>query len=275
LHLLCKEILDYSQNQATPHQSFTQNAPSTSPQPNISISTTKLASDALISYHQLLHRGDIQIRPLHTFQGNRDYRGNNGCCVISALVVAKHLANTPTTILSDQDIAEIIDNRCGPILQVIRAELTLGDLEMIQPSDAHNYLIDNNILQQAHFLDVATGNVLNEDHITQFINLFQRKNRTGGVFFFSHHVVSIIKIQTDQQEVYDFIDSIPATFPPNNLLSATQTRCNGLSALRILLNWYTTKKFSDKDYAHIDKHPSYELVQEGDPRLFQAFVWGN
>jgi hypothetical protein len=241
-----------------------------------------LCDNAQAQYQWLQQLQEIVVHSIPTYQGKIDDRGINGCCVISALVVAHHLTTSASNILPHLTIQNVIDNECGPILQEIRQKLSLPDASLITPSDAHDHLINMNILMPNNFLGAAGGSVLSGEHMTQFVELFQAKKRAGGVFFFHNHVVSIIKtpLRTQGDAFYNLIDSMPTTTDPGNNPCASCTCCKNTEALRVLLNWYVTKKFSSSDCIYIDNNDWNESTAEavnegrGDPRVFQGFVWG-
>lgn len=216
---------------------------------------------------------------LDTYQGR--YRcSTNGCTVISPLVVSQHLKSRHA--ISDSAICDVIDNLCGPILRDIRNKLQLEGDALIIPSDVHDYMVDRHILKQEQFTGASGGNILDEEHVGEFLKLLQKgekgehqNKRAGAALFFREHVVSIVKVPISGGFSYDLVDSMPGMVDPKNSNNrmATRTRCKDLACLRALLKWYACNKFSDSNLAYIDQNGWDECMADFDPRVFQAFVW--
>jgi len=230
-----------------------------------------MRDEARQEYERLQGLGEIVIRPINTYQG-RYKESTNGCTVISPLVVSRHLRTRTGIVLPDQEIVEVIDEQCGPLLREIRGKLGLENYSLIIPSDVHDHLVDKNLLKQEEFIGATGGNIISVEHMGEFFKLIQEKPKAGAVLFFREHVISIIKIPSgyDGKAYYDFVDSMPG----GGGSGATRTRCKNLAALDVLLRWYSTKKFSDSNCKHIDRSPWDENMADFDPRVFQVFVWG-
>jgi hypothetical protein len=226
--------------------------------------------------HELQQVGQIEIRPIDTYQGRDGGDSTNGCAVISPLVVAHHLATSNGVVLPDREIKHVIDRECGPLLREIRGKLGVGNHSLIIPSDVHDHLTDKNILKQVNFAGATGGSILSEEHMRTFLQLFEGKRKAGATFFFREHVVSIIKIPVGSggKAFYDLVDSLPGTKDVRNNPCASRTRCKDEEALNVLLTWYATKKFSEANCNYIDSHDWDEPMAELDPRTFQGFVWG-
>lgn len=225
-------------------------------------------------YNELLDEGRIEIRPVDTYQG-RYSQSTNGCTVISPLVVAHHLATSSGVVLPDREIKHVIDNECGPLLREIRSKLGLEGHSLIIPSDVHDHLVDKHILKQEYFVGATGGNIISDEHMGEFIKLFQDKRKAGAALFFREHVVSIIKIPVASGKAYyDLVDSMPGTKDARGNPCASRTRCKDEEALDVLLTWYATKKFSESNCSYIDNNNWNEMMADLDPRVFQAFVWG-
>ncbi|KAL7472772.1 hypothetical protein ACHAXS_013159 [Conticribra weissflogii] len=143
-------------------------------------------SRALESLNSSKH---IEFIRLATYQGrlalySPKYDSTNGCAVISPLVVATHICphqnnrSDNQQILSHQlygitnvAINEIIDKRSPPVLRAIRSKLGLNQHALIIPSDVHDYLVDEKILPQEKFVGVCGGNILDEDHTNELIDM--------------------------------------------------------------------------------------------------------
>lgn len=225
-------------------------------------------------YYRYQQAGSISITPLNTYQG-RNSSSTNGCTVISALVAAAHLTSKPSPV-GDAEINDIIDVRCGPILRKIRGKLGLGGHALIIPSDVHDQLVDDKILRQEYFVGAAGGNVMDQNHMGEFLKLLfggedgdAKFSKSAATFFFREHVISIVKTPAGQgQCYYDLIDSLPACGG-----RGSRTRCKDENALQVLMRWYTSRKFSDSDCSNIDKNEWNDAMADVDPRVFQGFVW--
>ncbi|CAB9507319.1 expressed unknown protein [Seminavis robusta] len=238
------------------------------------VSVRQLRETARRRYGDFVQDGIIEIRPIDTYQG-RYSQSTNGCTVISPLVVAHHLATSNGVLLPDREIKHVIDNECGPLLREIRGKLGLENHSLIIPSDVHDHLVDKNILKQDHFVGATGGNIINEEHIGEFIKLFQEKRKAGAALFFREHVVSIIKIPVGGgRAYYDLVDSMPGTKDARNNPCASRTRCKSEEALDVLLKWYATKKFTESNCSYIDNNGWNDMMADLDPRVFQGFVWG-
>ena len=107
--------------------------------------------------------------------------------------------------------------------------------------------------------------------VVQFVNLIQGSKMqfpTAATFFFKEHVISICKTVNGNSCQYHLIDSLPS-----NSSSGTRTTCDDIEALRSLLRWYTSRKFSVEECNRMDKTPWDESMADFDPRVFQGFVW--
>jgi hypothetical protein len=165
-------------------------------------------------YNRYQRMGRIRVIPLDTYQG-RVNESTNGCTVISALVAATHLraaANGSGGGVTNAQITAVIDRQCGPLLRQIRSKLGLGGHALIIPSDVHDHLVDQKLLQQEQFVGAAGGNILDADHLGQFLQLVAEASGTtattgrngettsnspnlptAATLFFREHVVSLVK----------------------------------------------------------------------------------
>jgi hypothetical protein len=231
-------------------------------------------------YVRYQRNGRIQIMPIETYQG-RTLESTNGCTVISALVAARHLNHSSSSSISDQQVVQVIDRECGPILREIRSKLGLGGSALIIPSDVHDHLVDAKILQQKHFVGAAGGDIMDPKHFGEFIKLISAgedgkapwSQKAAATLFFREHVISIVKSPVSpSQTFYDLVDSLPA-FSQDGRGTASRTRCKDVESLQVLLRWYTSRKFSDANCSHIDRSPWDDSMADFDPRVFQGFVW--
>ena len=221
-----------------------------------------------------LQEGKIQVAPLRTYQG-RVSGSTNGCTVISACVVSKHMETHGG--VSGSQVESVIDSECVPLLRAIRKKLDLGGASLIIPSDVHDYLVDHKLLYQHKFAGVAGGNIINPAHMGDLITLLSGEQgktshlKSGATLFFREHVISIVKFPKNANEaVYDMIDSMPTC---NG--RATRTRCHSLDALKVHLEFYCTGKFSDSNINYIERNRWDDAMADFDPRVFQSFVWAD
>lgn len=233
----------------------------------------------IISHSQATHiefqrQGKIQISPLQTYQGRVD-GSTNGCTVISACCVSRHLETHGG--ITNQQITSVIDRDCIPLLRSIRNKLELGAASLIIPSDVHDYLVDHKLLYQHKFVGAAGGNIVDPEHSGELIKLLQGEQRktshlkAAATLFFREHVVSIVKFPSSANDaVYDMIDSLPTC---NG--RGSRTRCIGLDALRVHLSNYCSRKFSEENIKFIEKNRWDDMMADFDPRVFQAFVWAD
>lgn len=217
---------------------------------------------------------------LNTYQG-RLRNSTNGCTVISPLVVSHHL-KSPGSV-TNSAIVNVIDKECPPLLRDIRNKLELEGDALIIPSDVHDYLVDRKILIQDKFAGACGGNILDDKHTGEFLQILERgesgnhsERKTGAALFFHEHVVSIVKCPIGRGKFcFDLVDSLPRLVDPNdsNKLMASRTRCHDLDAFAALLKWYACEKFSPSNCTYIDRNDWDESMADFDPRVFQAFVW--
>jgi hypothetical protein len=235
---------------------------------------------ARAEYEQLRASERIQVFGIPTHQG-RIRSSTNGCAVISPLVVSRHL-NSPIAV-EDQDIVNVIDSECGPLLREIRGKLSLEGDALIIPSDVHDHLVDKKVLSQKSFVGATGGNLMDRKHLAEFLRLLDsgEKNshsqkRTGAALFFREHVVSIVKLRGGNGKwYYDLIDSLPGASDGKGRPQATRTRCRDLMAFEALIRYYASSKFSDSNCNYIDNNDWDDCMADFDPRVFQAFVWGD
>jgi hypothetical protein len=237
---------------------------------------TKRVEQVSRDYTNAQRGGKIQISALGTHQG-RERGSTNGCTVISALTAAQHLKSHGG--VTTPEINSIIDSHCVPVLRDIRNKLSLHGDSLIIPSDVHDHLVDQNILFQHKFVGAAGGNILQDEHIGQVLELLQgttdksstRSRKAAATLFFREHVISIVKFPTSPTTaVYDLIDSLPSFSG-----KGTRTRCQDLQSLSVLLNWYACHKFSDSNLKYISSNEWDDGMADFDPRVFQAFVWAD
>jgi len=226
-------------------------------------------------YQQLKSSRRIEVVSLSTHQG-RFPDSTNGCAVISPLVVSHHLRSRSS--VSNNEISNVIDKECGPLLREIRGKLNLSGAALIIPSDVHDHLVDKKLLRQDAFVGATGGNIMDRKHLAEFLRLFDsgEKNsharfRTGAALFFREHVVSLVKVPAPGGKWrYDFIDSLPGGSG-----MATRTQCHDLVALEMMLRHYASSRFSESNCDFIDENDWDDCMADFDPRVFQCFVWGD
>ena len=288
-------------------------------------------------YHEdfdsLQQSGRVRISYADTYQGRRN-ESTNGCTVIAPLVCIHHLINNSSSIrsgnssssssvlmpcsdpgLTDSEIVMIIDQEAPSVLSELRESLGLAEHAFLIPADVHDYLIDQGQLSSSQFINVAGGNILNDEHLQAFISILEKSSnkdgaqKIGATLFFHEHVFTICKLhRTDSagtpiRSWYDIIDSLPnpatlrrcnesitdvyhrigmfnATnvegYMLNNMIPKTaRIRCLDVDALCAVLKWYACSKFTDENISYIDQYPWDEQTCDFDPRVFQAFIWGS
>jgi len=190
--------------------------------------------------------------------------------------------------VANSAINDVIDKQAPPILGAIRRKLGLPNGSLIIPSDVHDYMVDHKILFQDKFVGACGGNIIDPDHLKNFVDLLVHgediaiakkppaddKKKTGAALFFREHVVSIVKIPTSSGNWYDLVDSLPTAIDPKNRQRvASRTRCKGRESLETCLQWYACSKFSESDFSYIDRNQWSDAMCDFDPRVFQGFVW--
>lgn len=247
-------------------------APSAPPPKRLSI--RQYIAQAQQMHRQLQQQRKIVISALKTYQG-RVGGSLNGCTVISACVVSKHMQTHGG--VTDSQIVSVVDSECVPLLRKIRGKLGLDGSSLIIPSDVHDHMVDHKLLFQHKFAGCAGGNIVDPDHLGEFLKLLKGEPgktqhlKAGATLFFREHVVSVVKFPTSPTEaVYDMVDSLPTC---NG--RASRTRCMSFEALVVQLQWYSSKKFSDGNCTYIERNRWDDCMADFDPRVFQAFVWAD
>lgn len=243
-------------------------------------------------YDTLQKLKKVQVFQLDTYQGKynipeRD--STNGCTVISPLVAIHHLRdeNNAGAGIPDVMIEKVIDVIAPEILIKVRRKLGLSGSALIIPSDVHDFLVDEKILKQEMFVGVCGGNLLDGDHVNEFLNLLESGEDNGNsgheekkysskkvaaALFFHEHVVSIVKVVLpDGTSWYDLIDSLPRKM--NEKIGATRTRCKDIESLQSVLQWYACSKITPEDEKYVDTNEWDDVMCNFDPRVFQGFVW--
>mmetsp|Transcript_13493 Transcript_13493/g.32548 ORF Transcript_13493/g.32548 Transcript_13493/m.32548 type:complete len:640 (+) Transcript_13493:76-1995(+) len=249
--------------------------------------TTELFTDFMQQdFKQLKKRGRVRITQMSTYQGKNPL-STNGCAVIAPLMCIHHFVNEssiPDNGLPDRLVEEVLDKETPNLLPMIRKNLGLIDSAFLIPSDAHEALMQQQLLPD-QFPNMVGGNILNELDLQRLVDELSviGEKKLGATFFFHEHVVSILQLRQDENTVwYDIIDSLPHK---ETLLDgrydkalpgqqpAARIRCFDAEALRTALQWHACSVFSAQDAEFIDSHEWNENLAEKDPRVFQAFIW--
>lgn len=180
----------------------------------------------------------IKVSYLNTFQG-RVKESVNGCTVIAPLLAIHHLCNKnqlscrnsvlnagnnssskrsefPDEIemfgkgIADEVVRQVIDIQAPLVLPRVRNKLGLPSGALIIPSDVHDYLIEEKYFQAEQFAGVYGGNILDDGHLSQFLDFISTFGRREGfdvdtgaaaesrkvaaTFFFHEHVVSLHRV---------------------------------------------------------------------------------
>lgn len=241
-----------------------------------------------VCYHddflQLLSDKRVRISRIPTHQG-RLVGSINGCTLIAPLLCIYYFKNYSEQGLPDSVIEYVIDEDTPALLPEVRYKLGLTKDALIIPSDVHDFLLDRGLLLQEQFVTVCGGNIMDESHVNELINVIVHDvgRKIAATIFFHEHVVAILKIDRQgDQAWFDLIDSLPYedTLHPNDswedeeyIPYAARIRCFDEESLRATLRWYACSKFNEKDCAYIDMYAWDDMHSDFDPRVFQAFVW--
>jgi hypothetical protein len=136
-------------------------------------------------------------------------------------------------------------------------------------------------------------------------NKIDPRRKLAATLFFHEHVVAILKMRRDDDTVwYDVIDSLPSRetlarpdesehnfrkrlslnqFSQNDsstiddafIPKTARIRCLNAEALKACLRWYACSKFGEENVSYIDMYAWDDSQSDFDPRVFQAFVWGD
>ena len=193
-------------------------------------------------FEELQKHNAVRVSYVDTYQG-RKRESINGCTVIAPLLAIHHLRSSDggahNVVLQEKmdcnslrvDVSTdgsseegskvykgiddgivklVIDEQAPLILPRVRKKLGLHKDALIIPSDVHDYFIEERYLAQDQFAGVFGGNILDDRHLTQFIDHISKLGRQGAVetdaddssenkkvaatFFFHEHVVSLHRV---------------------------------------------------------------------------------
>ena len=172
----------------------------------------------LSCYHEdfdaLRNMGRVRISRVPTYQG-RIPDSTNGCTIIAPLLCIHHFHNEqiiPDPGLPDQVIIEVLDVETPSILPKVRHELGLVPDAFLIPSDAHDYLMQQQYMCPEQFVDVVGGNILEESHLAKLVEHLSvvGPKKMAATVFFHEHVITILQLRRSPKQVwFDIIDSLP------------------------------------------------------------------
>lgn len=255
-------------------------------------------------FEALCTAGRIRVSFINTYQG-RLPESTNGCTVIAPLLCIHHLLDhqIPDPGVPDAVIQRVIDEETPAILTELRRDLGLSSQAFLIPSDAHDSLIKNGQLSQQQFVTVVGGNILDDGHVSAFLEVLRDESGThrklAATLFFHEHVVAILQVRQGKKECwYDLIDGLPLkktlvrseesdedfhyrlglTESKEEISEAflpmtARLRCLDWEGLMACLRWYACSKFSEENISYIDQYVWDEASCDFDPRVFQGFVW--
>ena len=148
------------------------------PQLQRRMTKTRLEIETLhMLYHEdfvsLWNSGRVRVTHVDTYQG-KNPGSTNGCTVIAPLLCIHHFFNLSESTssgrgddpgLPDETVKVVIDEEVPSILPKVREELGVAKDAFLIPSDAHDYLLQNQFLSQNQFVTVIGGNILDERHL--------------------------------------------------------------------------------------------------------------
>lgn len=238
----------------------------------------ELREQSAAAYSQAQSCGAIMVIPLSTNQG-RVHGSINGCVGIATLVVARHLRNLTSNGITDNEIANVIDKDCVPILAATRLKHNRSIYDLLEPAEMIDVLDDLDELSTNQFVDYIGGNILDDEAILSFLELLEpdQESKAGACLLFHGHLVCILKRPLlNGTIVYDLVESLPTS---NQNRTGSRTRCADQQTLRILLRWFATKSLTTRQECEYICNNRWTdgtpLQAEADPRTFQTFVWNN
>ena len=172
----CQQSEKQQQDQAL--QQYADFHVPSAPQLQRRMTKTRLEIETLhMLYHEdfvsLWNSGRVRVTHVDTYQG-KNPGSTNGCTVIAPLLCIHHFINyaEPTSSgrgddpgLPDETVKVVIDEEVPSILPKVREELGVAKDAFLIPSDAHDYLLQNQLLSQDQFVTVIGGNILDERHL--------------------------------------------------------------------------------------------------------------
>jgi hypothetical protein len=150
-----------------------------------------------------------------------------------------------------------------------------------------------------HSSDNSSSQNESKDGDSNSSNNNNPRRKLAATLFFHQHVVAILKLRRDDDTAwYDVVDSLPSREtlehpPPDEMQSSSaqsqddvmddasfipktaRIRCLNAEALKACLRWYARSKFGEENVSYIDMYAWDDAQSDFDPRVFQAFVWGD
>jgi hypothetical protein len=210
-------------------------------------SSSGITTELLTTFFQqdftaLKQSGRVRISQVSTYQGKNPL-STNGCTVIAPLLCIHHFHNekaNPDPGLPDRVIEHVLDEEIPNLLPLIRKNLGLVDTAFLIPSDAHEALLNQQLLSAEQFKDVLGGNILLEAHLKPLLDDLSKvgEKKIAATFFFHEHVITILQLRRDDNTVwFDIIDSLPHE----------ETFCRGAESSRSARNNEDASRISADD----------------------------
>ncbi|GFH50241.1 hypothetical protein CTEN210_06717 [Chaetoceros tenuissimus] len=251
--------------------------------PSIDMPVIELEEEAKLSYYNCISQARIIEEGLNTYQGRNkvaDINGqisdsSNGCVVISILIANEHMVSE--SALTNDQIEFIIDYSAVCWLPQVRQECDADHESHVNPWLAIDFFQEE---ERKFFQDCttkadpATGNILDDCHLNEFINLMKEDEKCAGILYFKRHEISILQNKDASGTItYNIIDSLPL---PNGNAFAPRTTCKDSKSLFIALRYHAYKYLFPEDLDFIESTPwdeNNQLAALTDPRIFQGYVW--
>lgn len=183
-------------------------------QSSVGVTTAMLSTFFQQDFTALKHKRRVRISQVSTYQGKNPL-STNGCTVIAPLLCIHHFHNekaNPDPGLPDRVIEHVLDEEIPSLLPLIRKNLGLVETAFLIPSDAHEALMNQELLSAEQFKNVLGGNILQEAHLRPLLDELSTigKKKIAATFFFHEHVITILQLKRGAHTVwFDIIDSLP------------------------------------------------------------------
>eukprot|EP00980_Cylindrotheca_fusiformis_P021740 scaffold8569_cov139-Cylindrotheca_fusiformis.AAC.10 len=210
------------------------------------ITTEMLTSFLQQDFLALKKKGRVRISQVSTYQGKHP-ASTNGCTIIAPVTCIHHFHNEnsiPDPGLPDRVIEHILDEEIPSMLPTIRKNLGLHETAFLIPSDAHEALMNQELLSAEQFKNVLGGNILQEAHLRPLLDELATvgEKKIAATFFFHEHVVTILQLRRGAGVVwFDIVDSLPHE----------ETLCRGTDSSRSGRNIDNASRISADDQFRI------------------------
>mmetsp|Transcript_3830 Transcript_3830/g.4378 ORF Transcript_3830/g.4378 Transcript_3830/m.4378 type:complete len:753 (-) Transcript_3830:12-2270(-) len=143
--------------------------------------------------------------------------------------------------IDDETVRAVIDVQAPIVLPKVRAGLGLHKDALIIPSDVHDFLMNINMLKQSQFVDVCTGNILDDIDLSRFIEALSgtctpktpkslnNENNLAATFYFHEHVISIHRVT---RRTYTSVRDIKSSDSKKKSLAKKSSRSRMFNRLR-------------------------------------------